>query len=791
MLTGMGHHVYLEGYELPTLTAGPIDPAPAPDGSRIAFASRGWLWLFDPKTATATRITNGPGSDSRPAWSPDGKSLAFVRDDTRFTTIVIRELAGGTERVVVDDKAIALDPAFSRDGKALYYSSSVAGDFDLWRLDLAAGTKTRITEAKGLELAPMPHPDGKRIVYLAKRGSAQNGVVVRNLETGEEKWLATGSILSMLRPALSPDGRTVAINWPTSDASGWDLRLIGVEQPGPTVFLSAARGLPLTPAWSADGRSVYFAEANDREAMELFQVGAGGGPTRPVPIAAWSWGSTLGRIRILTRRSDRPDALSAARLSIRDGQGHPLIPAEGQSRLDGQNGLTFVYSAGALELDVPPGPVEVTAVLGLATAPVTERVTAVAGETRVVELALTPVWDARAHGWLAGEHHFHLNYGGPYRLTPDDLVPMANGEDMDVLTPLLANLHTRFEDQPFRAWHHVAERPFIEYGQEVRAHFFGHVGLIGISDLFWPWIWGPGYEVYGRDDRPNGDPLEHARREGGMNFYVHPIMKPDPFEPANLGGIPVGFVPDLVQGKIDGLEIACIWSDEKGTTDLWYRALNFGIPLAPTAGTDVMNNFYRTMAVGTTRVYVRADSTTGIRGYYEGLEAGRSFVTNGPLLDFTAGAARPGDVLPEKTRRAPWRLELHTAVPVEKVEVIVNGQVAATFPGLGAPGSKTYEGSLELPAGGWIAARAVGGEIKAWPAMDSYAFAHTAPIWLGRKGGTIPALRQRAAADLLAALDVAEKSMRQAYDGAPGPRLVEHYRRAREILMPIAGQSVR
>ena len=47
MLAGMGHHVYLEGYELPTLTSGPIDPAPAPDGSRIAFASRGWIWLFD------------------------------------------------------------------------------------------------------------------------------------------------------------------------------------------------------------------------------------------------------------------------------------------------------------------------------------------------------------------------------------------------------------------------------------------------------------------------------------------------------------------------------------------------------------------------------------------------------------------------------------------------------------------------------------------------------------------------------------------------------------------------
>src|SRR5262249_33058214 len=224
--------------------------------------------------------------------------------------------------------------------------------------------------------------------------------------------------------------------------------------------------------------------------------------------------------------------------------------------------------------------------------PAKRRVTVRPGETETVPLDLRPVWDARAHGWLAGEHHFHLNYGGPYRLAPDDLVPMANGEDMDVLTPLLANLHLRFEDQPNFTWHHVRERPFIAWGQEVRAHFFGHVGLINTPDLFWPWIWGPGYEVYGQDDRPNRDPLEHARREGGVNFYVHPIMKPEPFTAENLAGIPVGFVPDLVQGWIDGVEVACLWSDELGTMELWDRALNFGVPLAPTAGTDVMNNFY-------------------------------------------------------------------------------------------------------------------------------------------------------------------------------------------------------
>ena len=779
-VTGYGHHVYLEGYEMPTLAAGPMDATAAPDGTRLAFSARGWIWEFDIGTGTATRLTMGPEMDSRPAWSPDGSMIAFVRDNDHDTRIVVVDVRSGEETHVIDSPAIELDPVFSPDGGWIVYSSGEAGTLDLWLYRLDTGEQTALTAQAGIELRPQTHPAGDRLVYLAKGGGLDR-VLVRSVGADDPVELMSGAIASMARPALGPDGRSIALNWPTQ--SGWELRLLDIESPGRSVLLVENR-LVLTPAWSADGEWIYFSQADRDEVMRLHRVRAVGGPVEDVHVRNWNWGEPTATVRIRTNMLG--DSIPApARLSVLDARGHPVVPSVGKPHFDGQSGRVFFYSPGMIEVTVPAGQVAVSAVQGLATPEVTVTADAAAGQVTEVSLGLEPVWDARSAGWTSADHHFHLNYGGPYGLDPDDLIPMMNGENLNVATPLIANLHDRFDSQELWGWQSGSGAPLIRFGQEIRSHFLGHMGLIETRDLYWPWVWGPGYQIYGRDDRTNGEVLDFAHDRGGLGYYVHPVTSPEPFDTdEGRASVPVSLVVDAVLGDVDALEIVCLWSNPIGTSAVWHRLLNIGIPIAPSAGTDVMTNFYRTMAVGTTRVYAHTGAEVTWPAYLDAYKAGRSFVTNGPLLDFRVGEAGPGEVISEEVREAgpvEWRLELRSAVPVEQVEVLVNGEIAWSGPGLGEAGQRSYSGQLDLPQGGWVAVRAMGGATD-WPSMDMYPFAHTGPAWIGEIGSSDPDVRERSTTELLQVLNVSEQRLIAGYGDTEIPRLRARFREAQSRL---------
>jgi TolB protein len=235
------------------------------------------------------------------------------------------------------------------------------------------------------------------------------------------------------------------------------------------------------------------------------------------------------------------------------------------------------------------------------------------------------------------------------------------------------------------------------------------------------------------------------------------------------------------------LEIGCLWTDEIGTASLWHEILNLGIPIALSAGSDVMNNLYRTMAIGATRVYAKPQGEPNFKNYLKALKEGRSFVSNGPQIVFSIEDYEVGEIIKSNKKKAKWKLEVHSPVPYEKVELFING-IIVDMKKSKSGNSETYSGTIQIPKGGWITAR-VSGSNSEWPMMDSYAFAESSPIWIDAIGSTMPNAKINAAKKLLKILEISEKRMIQGYGDNKIPNLLNHFSKAREKLQNIVSEN--
>jgi len=136
-----------------------LHPAWSPDGRYVAFAALSGgltdLYLYDLQTDSLRQLTNDAYADLEPAWSPDGKSLAFVTD--RFSTN-LTTLATGNYRLALLDVATDsikplpsfldgknIDPQWAPDGSSIYFLSDRTGVTNIYKLDVASGRQSQVT----------------------------------------------------------------------------------------------------------------------------------------------------------------------------------------------------------------------------------------------------------------------------------------------------------------------------------------------------------------------------------------------------------------------------------------------------------------------------------------------------------------------------------------------------------------------------------------------------------------------------------------------------------------------
>ena len=778
-LSDFGHHVYLEQHELPFLAFGPIDPAPAPDGRRLAFAAQGWIWLLDLESRVAKRITSGGEVDGRPRWSADGQQLAFVRDDGNDTAIVLLNLQSG-EQTLINTPTIELDPEFSADGVHLFYTSGQGGELSLWRRHLASGSAEQITDLPQVDRNVRRLADGSGIVYLHGAGPKRT-LRLRDFIAGTDVPVRENSLAYHLTDDVHPTQRIIVFSSPTDN--DYHLYSMDLDRPGPALRLTEGHSYAQSPSFSADGSEIFYVEPDENQQFQLKAVPLFGGVPREIKISHWDYGAELGALRIETR--DEQGKPVPARLAITDAKGHPLASPVGPSYFDPQTGRRYLYSAGSLELRVPLGSYNVLAARGPMIKMAVARTMVGKGEPALAALTLKRLWSPTMAGYVSVDQHVHLNGDGQHRASHGDMLKLLAGEDLDQINPMSWNRWERAIDLPLIGQRTVSDGRTVDQSQEVRSHFHGHIGLSANKQPYRPWFYGPSNPRFGDPDQTNGDVLAFAQKVGAFATYVHPINDDsDPFLDLQGNSIPLELVSDGVLAERMGLEIVCAWTSPLGNSALWYRLLNIGQPIAAMSGTDGWADFHRTPAMGTARSYVRvADSARDYDSVLAAAIAGRSFVTTGPALLFELGdGLRPGDVVAPGVQ--PWRLSLSSTVAVDRLEIIVNGVVVEHRGGVAAGQTKVFEGSVELPVGGWVAARAYSSEPQAdaWPSMAKRPFAHSSPLWIGRVGSVEPAAQAAAAADLLRALDFAEAAARAAYGDTSTNKMQARFDAARARL---------
>lgn len=209
-----------------------VAPVVSPDGKRIAFfSSRGIfsidLYIANARTGAIERrlaaAGNGPHSDalrfinSAGTWSPDGKRFAYVLFAEGDDQLSIAAIEGGDNSDLrIAGVGAITNPAWSPDGRSIAFSGTSGGVSDLYLVDIATSSVRRLTNDKFTDLQPAWSPDSRTIAFVSDRGTStsftQHSYAELAMATID---VASGAIAPIevfanarhTNPQYSPDGR--------------------------------------------------------------------------------------------------------------------------------------------------------------------------------------------------------------------------------------------------------------------------------------------------------------------------------------------------------------------------------------------------------------------------------------------------------------------------------------------------------------------------------------------------------------------------------------------------------
>ncbi|WP_449429289.1 Tol-Pal system beta propeller repeat protein TolB [Rhodanobacter umsongensis] len=144
-----------------------------------------------------------------PAWSPDGRKIAYVSFESGNSNIYIQDITTGSRQLVSSHKGINGAPAFSPDGRKLALSLSFVGNPEIYVLDLASRQETRLTNNLAIDTEPTWAPDGQSIYFTSDRSGRPQ--IYQIPATGGTATRITFQGQNNLKASVSYDGKQIAM----------------------------------------------------------------------------------------------------------------------------------------------------------------------------------------------------------------------------------------------------------------------------------------------------------------------------------------------------------------------------------------------------------------------------------------------------------------------------------------------------------------------------------------------------------------------------------------------------
>lgn len=458
-------------------------------------------------------------------------------------------------------------------------------------------------------------------------------------------------------------------------------------------------------------------------------------------------------VNLNLRFRDSGGTTLAVRVGVFSGT-TPIVPATPEGVIYQDRGpASYFYTSGNINLSVPEGDITIHAGRGFEFASLDTTITV--NSNRTITFRLAQPFDMSALGWYSGDTHVHISHPPIiYTLDAADLALIARAEELNFVNSM--------EEQPFFTGVidpvSTADR-IIYFSKEQRNAHFSHLTMLGLKQ----WMVDAGCDEQGIacGRTLSGQLYAEAHAQPGEIAVIatHPFSTFDASDIEGWPGVGMwrGMPIDLAAGTVDAIDLLCFTNAKPPVAVApYFQVLNAGFRVPSSAGTDCLLGSGGSLPAGGYRVFVKPDGPFNMDSWIAGLKAGRSFVSNYPLITaFDVEGAVPGDVLPHDAPILHGNISVVCTLPITRVEIWGDpGLLQSLTPPNGSAKSFTTAFDVPSPSVTWLVARVTGPNLGDWHAVSANGlFAQTSPVYIQHVSPTNGLTRAAAAEFFLERLD--------------------------------------